>query len=203
MTHTTYEPPPLEVGLTLALGLTVLSPYYRSFARGLNLSGDERVLDFGSGSGICSRHIAAVLQRGEGRLDCVDISQGWMKVIRRTLRRYDKVRYHLGQIAEVNLPDGAFDVVVVHFVLHDIPAPDRSGVVASLARKLKPDGRLLLREPQGHGLALADLDALAAAAGLHVAALETRNVFIGHVLDGCFTPLLTHLSWKTNGNAGD
>lgn len=52
MTIAIYEPPPLEIGLTLALRLTVLSPDYRGFAGGLNLSGSERVLDFGSGSGI-------------------------------------------------------------------------------------------------------------------------------------------------------
>jgi hypothetical protein len=61
MTHSTYEPTPLEIKITLALGLTVLSPYYRGFARSLNLSGDEGILDFGSGSGVCSRHIAALL----------------------------------------------------------------------------------------------------------------------------------------------
>ena len=63
MTTSFYEPPALEVGLTLGLGLTLLSPYYRRFARTLNLRGDERVMDFGSGSGICTRHIAAVYKR--------------------------------------------------------------------------------------------------------------------------------------------
>ncbi len=64
MTFSTYEPQKLEIYLTLGLGITVLSPYYRGFARSLGLHGDERVLDFGSGSGICSRHIAARLRRG-------------------------------------------------------------------------------------------------------------------------------------------
>jgi hypothetical protein len=39
-----------------------LSPYYCSFARSLSLHGNEQVLDFGSGSCICPRHIAARLQ---------------------------------------------------------------------------------------------------------------------------------------------
>ena len=75
MQHSTYEPAPLEITLTRALGPTVLSSYYRSFVQTLNLRGDERVLDFGSGSGVCSCHIAARLKLG-GYLDCVDISRG-------------------------------------------------------------------------------------------------------------------------------
>ena len=185
MTSTVYEPSRAEIGLTLALGLTVLSPYYRRFAAGLNLAGDERVLDFGSGSGICSRHIADRLQRG-GQLDCVDVSSGWMEVIRRTLRRYPNVRYHLGRIAELDLPDATFDAAVIHFVLHDIPASERPEIVNALARKLKPGGRLLLREPQGEGLAAEDVQQLTAAAGLMTANITARRIAIGAVYDGCF-----------------
>ncbi len=181
----TYEPPDLEVQLTLALGLTVLSPYYRSFARSLNLRGDERVLDFGAGAGICSRHIADRLQRG-GHLDCVDVSRRWQEVIRNTLRRYVNVGYHLGHITTVDLPDAGFDVVIVHFVLHDIPATERSTVMASLARKLKPGGRLIVREPQGEGLGREELEQLAITSGLHPAGLVARNVFIGAVFDAVF-----------------
>jgi hypothetical protein len=39
-------------------GLTVLNPCYHSFATSLSLHSNERVLDFGSSSGICSRHAA-------------------------------------------------------------------------------------------------------------------------------------------------
>jgi len=182
----TYEPPPLEIRLTLALGLTVLSPYYQRFVRDLNLRGDERVLDFGSGSGICSRHIAARLQKGGGHLDCVDISRGWMNVVRKTLRRYSNVGYHLGHITEIDLPDSAFDMVVIHFVLHDIPAAERPGVVNSLARRLRPQGRLIVREPQGEGLGLDELRQLAEQAGLVPSKINVRKLLIGHVYDGHF-----------------
>ena len=182
----TYEPPPLEIRITLALGLTVFSPYYRSFVRGLNLRGDEHVLDFGSGSGICSRHIAARLQRGGGQLTCVDISHSWMKVIRKTLHRYNNVNYCLGHITEIDFPDCAFDTVVIHFVLHDIPAVERLGVLHGLARKLKNQGRLIVREPQHEGLSLGELKQLTDHAGLKTATLSTRQLWIGHVYDGCF-----------------
>jgi 2-polyprenyl-3-methyl-5-hydroxy-6-metoxy-1,4-benzoquinol methylase len=184
-TISTHKPPPLEIKITLALGLTVLSPYYRGFASSLNLRGDEQVLDFGSGSGVCSRHIAARLKRG-GHLACVDISRGWMDVIRTTLRRYDNVSYHLGHIAEVSMPDAAFDMIVIHFVLHDIPDIERLQVMQALVCKLKPGGRLLLREPQGRGLSLDELRQLAEQAGLQASTLNARKLLIGHVYDGCF-----------------
>ena len=125
------------------LGLTVLSPYYRSFATSLSLHGNERVLDFGSGSGICSRHIAARLQRNGGQLDCVDVSHGWMNVVRNTSRRYDNVSYHLEHTTQLDLPESAYDAVVIHFVLHDIPTAECPGIVKALARRLKPEGRLI------------------------------------------------------------
>lgn len=68
MTLSTYEPPALEIWLTRTLGATVLSPYYRGFVRRLGLRGDERVIDYGSGSGVLSRHIAARLEESGGRL---------------------------------------------------------------------------------------------------------------------------------------
>ena len=185
-TRSTYEPPALEIRITLALGMTLLSPYYHRFARDLNLRGDERVLDFGSGSGICSRHIAARLKRG-GELACVDISRGWMKVIRKTLRRYNNVSYHLGHITEVDLPDSYFDIAVIHFVLHDIPENERLCVLHSLARRLKPQGRLIIREPDGHGLTPGELKQLATAAGLNLAKDNVHKLIIGPVYDATFT----------------
>jgi SAM-dependent methyltransferase len=184
-TISTHEPPPLEIKITLALGLTVLSPYYRSFARSLNLRPNEQVLDFGSGSGVCSRHIAARLKRG-GHLACVDISRGWMDVIRKTLRRYENVSYHLGPISKVNLPDASIDMIVIHFVLHDIPETERLQVMQTLGCKLKPSGRLLLREPQGRGLRLDELEQLAEQAGLQTSKLTARKLLIGRVYEGCF-----------------
>ncbi len=182
MENAIYEPPRLEIWLTLGLGMTVLSPYYRSFVHGLRLIGDESVLDFGSGSGVCSRHLAARLQRGGGRLACVDVSHGWMGVIRRTLRRYKNVTFHLGGVSAPGLAKDGFDLVLMHFVLHEIPAHERPLVIQRLAQLLRPSGRMVLREPQGQGLELDELSALAQTAGLQ-GNIQARKIAIGHVLD--------------------
>jgi ubiquinone/menaquinone biosynthesis C-methylase UbiE len=186
MAHTFYEPSPFEIRLTLSLGRTVLSPYYHNFVSQLNLKDNENVLDYGSGSGVCSRHIAAHLMRGGGRLACVDISPVWMQVIQNTLRRYPNVSYHSGSIQSVNLADTSFDVVVLHFVLHDIPAAERQQVLKTLAAKLKSGGNLLMREPQDAGLDAEEISQLSTAAGLSTLALTSRKVLIGKVYDGQF-----------------
>jgi 2-polyprenyl-3-methyl-5-hydroxy-6-metoxy-1,4-benzoquinol methylase len=185
-TASTYEPSDTEIRLTLALGLTILSPYYYHFVRGLKLIGNERVLDFGSGSGVCSRHIAACLLKAGGSLDCVDVSHRWIRVARKTLTRYSNTNFHLGHIAEVPVPDGAFDMVVVHFVLHDIPAIQRASVVRALARKLKPEGWLVLREPVAEGFCPDELRQLALNAGLVPHASGTRRILVWQLQDGWF-----------------
>lgn len=185
MNSVNHNPSLLEIKITLGLGLTILSPYYRGFVRNLGLRGDERVLDFGSGSGVCTRHIAAGLQRG-GWLDCVDVCDGWMKVIRKTLQQYENVGYHVGQIHQLSLPESIYELVVVHFVLHEIPAPEHPLVIQALGRLLKPNGRICLREPQNHGLSLESLDQLAGQAGLQPVSIKARKIAVLPVYDASF-----------------
>lgn len=181
----TYNPPALEVFLTMLIGKTFLSPYYRSFARGLNLKGNEKILDFGSGSGVCSRHIAARLQKG-GQLHCLDISEVWQTVIRKNLRRFKNVNYYLGHIADVDLPDNYYDMVVIHFVIHEILAEERSLVMKKITRKLKPSGRVIIREPQGHGLTMKEMESVTQLAGLKKVTFQPQRFIFVEVMDGIF-----------------
>ena len=90
-----YEPSKLEICLTLGIG-AIIAPFYRSYVETLPLQDNEKVLDFGSGSGILSRHIASHLERGGGHLTCVDISSRWMKVARYTLAPLQKCQLPFG-----------------------------------------------------------------------------------------------------------
>lgn len=184
-----YEPSAFEVFLTRLLGRTLLSPYYYHYVDGLPLRGDERVLDYGSGSGVCSRHLAARLARGNGHLTCVDVSATWQRVIRRALKRFDHVDYACGNISTLDIPDGAYDVVFIHFVLHDIPRDEQPDVARALARKLKPDGQLFIREPAepGHGMSLAEMGTVLTENGFELVTSSTERIFlIGEVSDGVF-----------------
>ena len=59
-------------------------------------------------------------------------------------------------------------VVVVHFVLHHVDERERQDKVRVLARKLKIDGRLSIREPtrKAHGTPVDEIRRLMAYAGL-------------------------------------
>jgi ubiquinone/menaquinone biosynthesis C-methylase UbiE len=158
----------------------LLSPLYRHYVEQMGLRGDERVLDYGSGSGAAARHLAKLLEAGGGRLTCMDVSARWQTVLRKVLRAYPDVEYFLGDVRTVGLPAAGFDVVLVHWMLHDIPPWDRSAIVAELTRLLRPGGRLFLREPTGkkHGMPAAQARELFAAAGLTETRASEGRIFL-------------------------
>ncbi len=179
------EPSDLEIRITLLAG-ALAAPVYRTYVERLGLRGDERVLDFGTGSGNPARYLARILQRGGGQLTCVDVSERWMAVARRRLRNFANVVFKLGEIASLGLPDAGYDVVFIHFVLHDIPAGERPAIAAALARTLRPGGRLFVREPLRF-IALEELAGLMRGAGLTQVSAASANVFTqGLVYEGVF-----------------
>jgi len=162
------EPGRAEVVLQRAINNHALSPFYRRYVDQMHLRGDERVLDYGSGGGAAARHLAQRLAAGGGHLTCMDVSVRWQAALRRVLRTCPDVEYRLGDVREMALPGGSFDVVLVHWMLHDIPPADRPSVVAELARLLRPGGRLFSREPTSarHGMPAAQVREPFSAAGL-------------------------------------
>jgi ubiquinone/menaquinone biosynthesis C-methylase UbiE len=112
-----------------------------------------------------------------------------METIQKRLKKYPNVDYKLGDIAALDIADSAYDIVVVHYVLHHVPTHEQQEKVAILARKLKPHGRLFIREftRAQHGTAPAKIRALMSAAGLHERESRmTRLLIMGEVFDGVF-----------------
>ncbi|NLE22900.1 MAG: class I SAM-dependent methyltransferase [Actinobacteria bacterium] len=134
------EPGRVEVALQRALNNHLLSPFYRRFVDGMHLRGDERVLDYGSGGGAAARHLAKRLAAGGGRLTCIDVSERWQQALRKVLRAYPDVEYLQGDVRGMGLPGGLFDVVLVHWMLHDVPPGDRPSIVAELTRLFGREG---------------------------------------------------------------
>lgn len=141
---------------------------YKKYIWQLHFEGNERVLDFGSGSGAGSRHLAKVLQKGNGRLTCCDISEYWMKVARKRLHKFRNVDFVLGQLTELHLEADSFDVIYVHYVLHEVPENLRQSIVREFYRILKPGGRVCIKEPkrEGDGMPAAEIQNLMANSGL-------------------------------------
>jgi 2-polyprenyl-3-methyl-5-hydroxy-6-metoxy-1,4-benzoquinol methylase len=119
----------------------------------------------------------------------VDISQTWIRIAQRTARRYPHVEFKLGDIGALDIENSAYDVVFIHFVLHDIPAGERPDIVRHLAAKLRQGGRLLLREPtsDGHGISPEEIRQLMTDAGLRqVSSKLGRALLIQPICDGRF-----------------
>jgi ubiquinone/menaquinone biosynthesis C-methylase UbiE len=184
------EPGRVEVLAAPLFTNVLLSPLYRRYVDEMGLRGDERVLDYGSGSGAAARHLARRLRAGGGRLTCMDVSTRWQKVLRRVLRACPDVEFRLGDVRTMGLPAESFDVVLVHWMLHDVAPGDRPSIVAELARLLRPGGRLFSREPTGtkHGMPAAQAREVYAAAGLTESlAAEGKTPLLGEYYRAVWT----------------
>ena len=123
-------------------------------------------------SGAAARHFwrRRAPGRAAGDLVCSGASRraGSTGDPQRCLRGFADVEFRLGDVRDMGLPAASFDVVLVHWMLHDVPPWDRPSIVAELARLLRPGGRLSTREPTGtkHGMPAQQVREVYAAAGL-------------------------------------
>jgi len=162
--------------------------FYRRYADTIDLKGDEAVLDFGAGSGGIAMHLAPRLKDG-GSVTCVDICPPLVRIAEKRLRRYSNARCLLGRIETHALDPGSFDRIVIHNALHDIPGDERQHTVTELARVLKPEGKLYLREPMkpSHGATPDGIRALMNGVGLGEERAREYKLFpIGPVFDAVF-----------------
>lgn len=144
-----YENPVFIYKLVDELGNNKLFSFiYTSYIKTLGLNGNERVLDFGSGSGAGSRHLAKILREGDGHLTCVDISSYWTEKAKKRMKNYKNVEFLVGELPDLKLAAESFDVVYINYTLHDVSKNLRNGIVKEFYRILKNEGRLFIHEPQ-------------------------------------------------------
>ena len=186
------EPSAAQARLAVVFTNLLLSPLYRRFVDSLDLTGDEHVIDYGSGSGAAARHLVRRLPDGE--LTCVDVSARWLATAKRVLRRHHNVRYVLGDIRDSGLPSESFDLILIHWMFHDVPVGDRRPVLETLVALLRPGGRIAFREPRapsvmsdGEWIDPPELHALLTAAGLASVRWEAGwQWLIGRYIAGVF-----------------
>ncbi|HUL62837.1 MAG TPA: class I SAM-dependent methyltransferase, partial [Methanocella sp.] len=146
--------------------------YYRLYVESLGFRGGERVLEYGSGPGAMSKVLAGALPHGH--LTCVDISEVWMGYMRKVARQYANIDLMQGDIADLGIPPESYDVVFIHFVIHDVPGNVRREKMKIVLDKLKKGGQVFIREPTsaGHGIAPGEIRAIMTENGLR----ETSSV---------------------------
>ena len=116
-----------------------IEPYERALLRRL----PERmgaVLDIGCGDGALTRHVA---RRAQSVL-AVDISPAMIRVARERSASHANIDYQVADVATMELPAAAFDVVLSVATLHHVSplAP----VVERLAAALRPGGLLIVQD---------------------------------------------------------
>lgn len=163
---------PFSLRVDATVARLVGSRYYARFARDLGLGGDEHVLDVGAGTGACARAVARHLDGGT--LTCHEVDPQLVAICARALRRRRGVTFLLGDLLELDLGGRRYDVVLLHFVLHEVAPSERPRLLRRLATVLADDGRVVVREPTvgyrpaapGPGLPAEELRRLASVAGL-------------------------------------
>lgn len=144
-----YENPSLLYRIIDEFGNNRLFSFiYKNYIKTLHLKGNEKVLDFGSGSGAGSRHLAEILQKDNGHLTCIDISKYWTEKAKNRMKYYDNVDFLVGQLPELQLEEDSFDVIYIFYALHDVSNGLRNGIVSEFFRVLKNEGKLYIKEPQ-------------------------------------------------------
>lgn len=108
----------------------------------------ESLLDLGTGTGRILQLFEGLYRRGVG----VDASRDMLAVARSNLERagITKASIRHGDIFNLPLDGHAFDLVIIHQVLHFLDEPEAA--IAEAARMLMPGGRLVIIDFAPHGL---------------------------------------------------
>jgi arsenite methyltransferase len=127
---------------------------------GLNLRGDEAVLDVGCGHGLLL--IGAAKRLPQGRAVGIDL---WSQVDQgnnssaATLRNAeiekvaDRVEVHDGDMRKLPFAKATFDAAVAQFAIHNIPShAGRREAIREISRVLKPGGQVALSDMKSVGL---------------------------------------------------
>ena len=185
---TIYDPSKLEIAIT-RISHFLLRKYYKQFVKILELQPNDKIIEFGSGTGYLANLMSKELVGRESWISCVEISEKWNDVARKKFKRYPNIDFYCGMIYELDMKENFYDKVVIHVVLHDVPQEHREAVVKAMVKRLKKKGRIILREPikVDHGMPESEVRELMSKAGMtEVKSQLTDRKLIGTVFDGIF-----------------
>lgn len=118
---------------------------YQKLLQELNLKGDEKILEFGSGVGSLAKKLATSLQN-QGQLVCIDVSDKFLSRTKKKLKNYSNVKFLLGELANTDIPSNSFDYIITTWVLHHVKDTMLEPSIQKFYSVLKPDGKVFVIE---------------------------------------------------------
>jgi arsenite methyltransferase len=103
------------------------------------------VADVGCGTGFLTEALATLVSR----VHALDASPEMLRVAEDKLAEFDNVEFHLVNEQALPLREASLDALFANMLLHHMPDPAQS--IAEMAACLKPDGRLVITDLDGHG----------------------------------------------------
>ena len=106
---------------------------------------EGRVLDVGCGPGRISVRLAKL--NSKFSIEGIDLSQSMLDLATQTARNenvFSSIRFSIGDAKQIPFPDQAFDLVICHNFLHQLPDP--AVAVAEINRVAKSSGAILIRD---------------------------------------------------------
>ncbi len=119
----------------------------RKILNGLNLKGNEIIIDFGAGSGAYSLAAAEILHKNTGQVYSIDIQANILKSLSHTAKdhKYNNMHFILADIENIGgskLYDSQADVVIISNLMHSLVR--KTDALLEAMRLLKEDGSILV-----------------------------------------------------------
>jgi ubiquinone/menaquinone biosynthesis C-methylase UbiE len=166
--------------------------YYSLYVNELPLKPTDKILEICSGVGDMAELLAKKVSKGQ--LICIDISDKYLNVSRNNLKSYPNATLRNGHLANLHLKRNSFDVVNMHFVLHDIPKESREVIVNEMFELLRPGGKVYIREPLRDERKISSLEikTIFTEAGFYPLFHEENKMrFVGESITACYAKVST------------
>jgi arsenite methyltransferase len=164
--------------------------------------GDEKVLDVGCGRGLmlvgAAKRLTSGRAVGADIWQAVDQSGNRPEAALENARREgvaDRIEVMTGDARALPFPDQSFDIVVSHWVIHNLPSEaERDRALEEMERVLRPGGHLVLADIENRGTYSSKLAALGLL-NIRMVFDPVKDMILRAVSFGSFGPA-THYAQK-------